>query len=74
MCSCGLGRDRGLDPIPGPGAPQAMGQPKKQERGRASMPARLHLSQASYLNKSSFCLSKKRKKEKKKGDCVYYHL
>ena len=34
---------------------------KKKDEGRASLPAHLHLSQASYPNKSISCLSKKKK-------------
>ena len=40
--------------------------PKDNTRGRASMPAHLHLSQASYLNKSISCLSKKKKDSTRK--------
>ena len=31
-CSCGIGCNNGLDPIPGPGTPYASGQPKKREK------------------------------------------
>ena len=47
---------------------------KSQSFGRASLPAHLHLSQGSYINKFISCFKKKKKKSFYNGQLVVIQL